>query len=127
MVFGWYLAQMPTALPVGRGNDGAWLYPVSSGGDDLTLLAWALQAFVFSILMVMWSRQLAVAAYIVNMLFLWACWLMLELDSSLWAAAQLGFVAPLLAVVVAHIPVLYCVIKYSGCLKQLFREKPSCL
>lgn len=111
LVFAWYLVQMPATLPIGRGNDGAWLYPISSGSNDLTLLARALQAFAFSLFMAMWSRQLAVAAYVVNMLFLWACWLMLALDSSLWAAAQLGFVAPLLAVGVAHISVLYCVIK----------------
>lgn len=115
MVFGWHLAQMPTALPIGRGDDGAWLYPVSSGSDDLTLLVWALQAFVFSILMAMWSRQLAVAAYVVNMLFLWACYYLIELDNSLWASSQLGFGEPLWAFAVAHIPLLLFLI-------QIFRR-----
>ena len=71
---GVFLRQMPGALPILRAADGSWIYPQSSGSDDVHLLA--------------------------------ACALV-SLDGSLWAAAHLGYPLPLLAVCLAHLPVLF--------------------
>ncbi len=58
---GVYLWRMPGALPILRAADGSWIYPQSSGSDDVHLLA----------------------------------------------AAHLGYPLPLLAVCLAHLPVLF--------------------
>lgn len=79
---GVFLRQMPGALPILRAADGAWVYPQSSGSDDVHLLA--------------------------------ACALA-SLDGSLWAAARSGYPLPLLAVCLAHLPVLFW-------LRPLFRQ-----
>ena len=36
---GVFLRQMPGALPILRAADGSWVYPQSSGSDDVHLLA----------------------------------------------------------------------------------------
>ena len=36
---GVFLRQMPGALPILRAADGSWIYPQSSGSDDVHLLA----------------------------------------------------------------------------------------
>lgn len=103
---GYCLHQQPPALPLGQAADGTWIYPQSSGSDDGHLLAVALQAFVFTLFMSLFSRRLTMAAYALNLLVLWLVCALIALDSSLWAAAQAGYAWPLLAVAAAHLPLL---------------------
>ena len=104
---GVFLRQMPGALPILRAADGAWVYPQSSGSDDVHLLAAALMGFAFAAFMQLFPRPVAAAAYALN--------LAVSLDGSLWAAARSGYPLPLLAVCLAHLPVLFW-------LRPLFRQ-----
>lgn len=106
------LLAHPAALPFGRSADGSLLYPVSSGSGDAHLLAYALTAFLFSAVMALFSKRLGAAAYALNLFFLWAALGFIALDSSLVAAAQAGFFLPLLAVVWAHLPVLFWLVSF---------------
>ncbi|XXQ68448.1 hypothetical protein ACKLNO_00820 [Neisseriaceae bacterium B1] len=105
-LLGYYLHQQPPALPLFQAADGNWVYPQSSGSDDVHLLAIALQGFVFATFVTIFSRKMAVMAYGLNVLFLWLMWFFVELDGSLWAAARLGFFMPLLAVVWVSVSVV---------------------
>lgn len=117
------LWRMPGALPILRAADGAWVYPQSSGSDDVHLLAAVLMGFVFAAFMQLFPRPVAAAAYTLNLaVLLAACALVLlaacalvSLDGSLWAAARSGYPLPLLAVCLAHLPVLFW-------LRPLFRQ-----
>lgn len=111
VIFGWILQQYPAALPFDRTADGSLLYPVSSGSEDVHLLAFALQGFVFTLFMSLFPRAWQMAAYVLNLLLLWLVCGLIALDSSLWAATQAGFVLPLLAVIWAHLPVLVLIKK----------------
>ena len=100
------LRQMPGALPILRAADGAWVYPQSSGSDDVHLLASALMGFAFAVFMQLFPRPVAAAAYVVNLAVLLAACALVSLDGSLWAASS-GYPLPLLAVFLAHLPVLF--------------------
>ena len=93
MLLGYYLHQQPPALPMFQAGDSSWVYPQSSGSDDVHLLAVALLGFVFAGVMAIFSRKLAMAAYGLNVLPVWLAWALVELDGSLWAAAKLGFIS----------------------------------
>lgn len=56
-LLGYYLQQQPPALPMFQAGDGSWVYPQSSGSDDVHLLAVALLGFVFAGLMAIFSRN----------------------------------------------------------------------
>ena len=101
------LRQMPGALPILRAADGAWVYPQSSGSDDVHLLASALMGFAFAVFMQLFPRPVAAAAYVLNLAVLLAACALVSLDGSLWAAASSGYPLPLLAVFLAHLPVLF--------------------
>lgn len=111
VIFGWILQQYPAALPFDRATDGSLLYPISSGSEDAHLLAFALQGFVFTLFMSLFPRAWQMAAYVLNLLLLWLVCGLIALDSSLWAAAQVGFALPLLAVAWANLPLLLIVKK----------------
>ena len=104
---GVFLRQMPGALPILRAADGAWVYPQSSGSDDVHLLAAALMGFAFAAVMQLFPRPVAAAAYALNLAVLLAACALVSLDGSLWAAARSGYPLPLLAVCLAHLPVLF--------------------
>ena len=59
---GVFLRQMPGALPILRAADGAWVYPQSSGSDDVHLLAAALMGFAFAAFMQLFPRPVAASA-----------------------------------------------------------------
>ena len=101
------LQQMPDALPILRAADGAWIYPQSSGSGDVHLLAAALMGFAFAAFMQLFPRPVAAAAYVLNLAVLLAVCALVSLDGSLWAAASSGYPLPLLAVFLAHLPVLF--------------------
>ena len=46
---GIFLRRMPGALPILRAADGSWVYPQSSGSDDVHLLAAALMGFILGL------------------------------------------------------------------------------
>ena len=112
---GVFLRQMPGALPILRAADGAWVYPQSSGSDDVHLLAAALMGFAFAAFMQLSPRPVAAAAYALNLAALLAACALVSLDGSLWAAARSGYPLPLLVVCLAHLPVLFW-------LRPLFRQ-----
>lgn len=104
---GVYLWRMSGALPILRAADGSWIYPQSSGSGDVHLLATALMGFAFAAFMQLFPRPVAVAAYALNLAVLLVACALVSLDGSLWAAAHLGYPLPLLAVCLAHLPVLF--------------------
>jgi hypothetical protein len=104
---GVFLRQMPGALPILRAADGSWVYPQSSDSDDVHLLAAALMGFVFAAFMQLFPRPVAAAAYALNLAVLLVACALVSLDGSLWAAARSGYPLPLLAVRLAHLPVLF--------------------
>lgn len=112
---GVFLRQMPSALPILRAADGSWIYPQSSGSDDVHLLAAVLMGFAFAAFMQLFPRSVAAAGYVLNLAVLLAACALVSLDGSLWAAARSGYPLPLLAVCLAHLPVLFW-------LRPLFRQ-----
>ena len=112
---GVFLRQMPGALPILRVADGSWVYPQSSGSDDVHLLAAALMGFAFAAFMQLFPRPVAAAAYALNLAVLLASCALVSLDGSLWAAACSGYPLPLLVVCLVHLPVLFW-------LRPLFRQ-----
>ena len=103
---GWYFLRQPASLPLMRAADGSWIYPQSAGSGDLHLLAFAFLGFSFAALMQLSPRNIAAAAYAINLAVLWAACALVSLDIGLWAAAESGYPQPLLAVVAASLPVL---------------------
>lgn len=85
----------------------AWVYQQSSGSDDVHLLAAALMGFAFAAFMQLFPRPVAAAAYALNLAVLLVACALVSLDGSLWAAACSGYPLPLLAVCLAHLPVLF--------------------
>lgn len=103
---GWYFLRQPASLPLMRAADGSQIYPQSAGSGDLHLLAFAFLGFSFAALMQLSPRNIAAAAYAINLVVLWAACALVSLDIGLWAAAESGYPQPLLAVVAASLPVL---------------------
>ena len=111
---GWYFLRQPASLPLMRAADGSRIYPQSAGSGDLHLLAFAFLGFSFAALMQLFPRNIAAAAYAVNLALLWVVCALVSLDtglwaaaeSGLWAAAESGYPQPLLAVIAASLPVL---------------------
>ena len=103
---GWYFLQQPASLPLMRAADGSWIYPQSAGSGDLHLPAFAFLGFSFAALMQLFPRNIAAAAYAVNLAVLWAACALVSLDTGLWTAAESGYPQPLLAVIAASLPVL---------------------
>ena len=73
----------------------------------LANVAAALMGFAFAAFMQLFPRLVAAAAYALNLVVLLAACALVSLDGSLWAAAHLGDPLPLLAVCLAHRPVLF--------------------
>lgn len=71
--------------------------------------------FAFAAFMQLFPRPVAAAAYALNLAVLLAACALVSLDGSLWAAARSGYPLPLLAVCLAHLPVLFW-------LRPLFRQ-----
>ena len=103
---GWYFLRQPASLPLMRAADGSRIYPQSAGSGDLHLLSFAFLGFSFAALMQLSPRNIAAAAYAVNLAVLWAACALVSLDNGLWAAAESGYPQPLLAVVAASLPAL---------------------
>lgn len=76
------LWRMPGALPILRTADGAWVYPQSSGSDDVHLLAAALMGFAFAAFMQLFPRPVAAAAYTLNLAVLLAACALVSLEAA---------------------------------------------
>lgn len=111
------LTYLPPALPMHTAADGSPLYSVSSGSDDLHLLAFALQAFlltatVAAVALICRKNLLYRAFYILNLLLLGVAVFFVSLDTPLSEIAANGPYALAAALAVALFPLVVAVFEH---------------
>lgn len=93
--------------------DGSPIYPVSSGSEDGALLAIGFQAFLFTVVLSIFSMpakssgKTQEVAYWLNFGLILLLVALVEMDSSIIGAAMAGDIVPLIGVVVALLPALF--------------------
>ncbi|WP_373740820.1 hypothetical protein [Neisseria sp.] len=116
-VLGFYLTSLPPALPLHTGADGQPVYPVSSGSDDLHLLAFALQAFllaaaVAAVALICRKNLFYCMFYGLNLVLLGVAVFLVSLDTPLSEMVANGPYALVTALAVAPFPLMIAVFKH---------------